>query len=204
MTHKILFLNGPPRSGKDTLGRTVFLEFNARQHKMAEPLGAGVPAMFGIHPDRWRVMREAEKDVPQADLMGWTPRQAMIWLSEEVMKPRFGDDIFGRIATNELAKMQTTTELTIITDSGFKEECVPVVKKFGNKNCFLVRLHRDGCSYVGDSRSYLDLSDYGVNSFDFDNNSDIKDKIERGLSLVEMRLIRVVKNGLNVLPRREM
>ena len=45
-----------------------------------------------------------------------------------------------------------------------------MLKLFGNENAILIRLRRDGCTYEGDSRSYIELSD--VRSVDIMNDGD--------------------------------
>jgi len=43
----------------------------------------------------------------------------------------------------------------VIPDSGFAEEVFPIVEEFGEDNILLLRIHRKGCDFSRDSRSYL-------------------------------------------------
>ena len=62
-----------------------------------------------------------------------------------------------------------TPDAFTLTDSGFVPEAVPIVKMFDAENCTLIRVHRKGCDFSGDSRSYIDL---GVKTIDVENPGD--------------------------------
>ena len=112
-----------------------------------------------------------------------TLRQFYIHVSENVMKPLFGIDIFGRLAVEYIKN--TTQKITTISDSGFPDEAMPVVEHFGLDNVFLIRIHRNGCDFQGDSRSYIDLP---IKSVDIDNNGTQEDFISRFYNEVEQFL----------------
>ena len=69
------------------------------------------------------------------------------------MKPTFGPQIFGVLACQRL-KTVAEHETIVITDSGFRAEAEPIVQMFGPKNCYKIEIYREGCDFVGDSRSY--------------------------------------------------
>jgi hypothetical protein len=92
-----------------------------------------------------------EKEIPRDQLGGRSPRQALIYVSEEVVKPAFGQDYFGRYAAQRL----TPGALHIFSDGGFIKEIQPVIDAVGPENLLLVQLHRDGFSFEGDSRRYI-------------------------------------------------
>ena len=114
--------------------------------------------MFRILGADGRVARhnalERVKDVPHRALMGMTPREAYIWYSEEVMKPKFGKDVFGKMFVQDNADKRGPI---FVSDSGFEEEAYAVVEHFGMNNVMLVRLHREGHDFSRDSRSHLNL-----------------------------------------------
>lgn len=183
--HKIVLLNGPPRCGKDTAAMGLLNHFhsqkrNAYHHKFASPLADGLRGMFGIDPGRWMYLYATAKEEACDELLGMSPREAMIWLSEDVMKPEFGGDVFGRLAANAITTLPSGT--IVISDCGFPKEIVPValLPSVGWRNLLIVNVHRPGCSFKGDSRGYISpenlrtavlSSDYGDDGFDPDNGA---------------------------------
>ncbi|EDW9075432.1 hypothetical protein AV691_004286 [Salmonella enterica subsp. enterica serovar 4,[5],12:i:-] len=103
-----------------------------------------------------------QKEKPHDFLMGMTCRQFMIWISEEVIKPKFGDDYFGK-RFDEIAKESDYP--VICTDGGFTDEVIALIEACHEvKMC---RLHRRGYSFKNDSRDYirLPIGWHGVNSY---------------------------------------
>lgn len=159
MTQFVL-LNGPPSSGKDTAARELIEYFTFSHMKFAAPIKRMACALLNCDM-RWL---EENKDKPckflfkgnyaaPADEQHMTPRQLLIELSEQFFKPRFGEDVFGRWLWQEAS--QNGAKLVLVTDSGFAPEAERVIRNAGQKNVILVRLHRMGCTYLGDSRDYL-------------------------------------------------
>ncbi len=176
---KVTFLNGPPRSGKDFTGELLTKNVDGmkllagpavRVDKFARKLKEAAHALYGVMPSG-RVAPhtyfESFKDTPRSEFFGKTPRAVYIAVSETYMKVMHGDRIFGEMLLCDLPG-QLIDEL-IITDSGFRGEAEVFIERFGAANCRLVRLHREGCTYGGDSRSYLDLADLGVKCIDVTN-----------------------------------
>ena len=105
-----------------------------------------------------------------------SPREAMIYTSECVVKPSFGNDYFGRIAAANLDK----TRGNVFSDGGFEEEVDTLV---GFSDVYIARIHRAGCSFGGDSRRYLQET-HNTKCFDFYNNSTIEEVTEAILEWV--------------------
>ena len=78
-------------------------------------------------------------------------REAMIYISEVIMKPRFGDNYFG------VARAKAIQEGEIAVDSscGFLEELPPLIERLRQENILLIRVHRAGATFEGDSRNYI-------------------------------------------------
>jgi hypothetical protein len=84
-------------------------------------------------------------------LDGFSRREALIYVSEEIIKPTHGSDYFGKKAAEE---MQPNV-LYCFSDGGFKEELIPIINKLGAENIILIQLTREGCSFSSDSRRYI-------------------------------------------------
>lgn len=154
LNHKILLLNGPASSGKDTVADLLFKHFNCRRAKFSKPLKDATRALFLLHDE---VALEASKDkYTDAFFNQYTYREEQIALSEDYLKKRYGKDIFGRLLLRYL-NQPTNCAFTVVSDSGFLEEAVVVRKHYGKRNTFVLKLERDGTSYAGDSRGYLEL-----------------------------------------------
>lgn len=167
---RVLLINGPPRSGKDTIGSALRRAINnlgsnhlvcAVERKFAAYLK---DAAASIYPaiQCW----ETDKDTPQPALFGRTKREVLINLSENHFKPLYGTDFFGRRLVDAIEELRPTSpfnRLTVmVTDSGFNPEARVLIDNYGKSNVMLMRVFRGGCTYEGDSRDYLDHKSLGL------------------------------------------
>ena len=171
-TKKIVLLNAPPRAGKDTAAAELAAYFGGEIVKFAAPLKAGATAIFcnGDHDLFKQYDTTEQKDIIQGQFLGKTCRQVQIDISESYMKPIHGQDVFGRILATAID--QSPQQLFFVSDSGFVPEAAVLVNNFGAENVILIRIHRAGFDYNGDSRSYINLDALGVKSYDVENPSD--------------------------------
>jgi hypothetical protein len=186
----VVFLNGPPGSGKDYAAETLVehAELLVSSYKFSAP----IKDMLGTLLEVSNGVIEKTKHLKN-DLYGVTTRQMLIDLSEKYMKPCYGKDIFGRICATRMAEeiqnndtyKEEQPDIFVISDSGFDYEAKSVLQLFGNENALLIRLHRDGHSFKGDSRSYIELDD--VRTVDINND---------GSTAFGSKLIDVVKNWI--------
>jgi len=180
MKHNVIFVNGPPSSGKDTIGRILH---SAIPHytiieKAAGPLYKAVREIFGIGVDEWDIMYNSAKEEPTERLLGMSPRQAMIWMSEDVMKPKFGDGFFGVSLANRIsghAQNKDKKISFIITDAGFGAEVASCIASLPSDkyDAYLIRVICDGCTFEGDSREWVCPFNVGipVEHYEIVNNS---------------------------------
>lgn len=153
---RIVFLNGPPRCGKDTAGNILQETAGYRVAKFAEILKERTHALYGKNLPHG--FFEQRKDEPVGFFLGATPRAAYIAVSERLMKPLHGEDIFGRLLLEHIRPMLALRLTGVaITDSGFAAEAAPIVAWAGTAQCTLIRIHREGCTFAGDSRGYIEL-----------------------------------------------
>lgn len=183
----VIFLNGPPGSGKDYAAEVLMHDsgLHIEAHKFAAPIKRSIAILCNTSV---KAMEHNKTKIMSP--YGVTGRQMMIDFSEKWMKPAYGKDIFGRLLAEHIgAIMQMhdqdekagfkpdetgvpvgNPDLFVITDSGFDYEAEHVLKLFGNDNALLIRLHREGHTFEGDSRSYIELPE--VHTIDVYNKGD--------------------------------
>jgi hypothetical protein len=147
----IILLNGPPRSGKDTAANFIIKnsERHFTEYKMSRPLKRGIATMWELTGEDQKFIEEHKDE--ELDIFNDTYRNVQISLSEDWFKPKFGIDIFGHLAVRAIQGMASHV---VISDIGFPDEVRPLRKAFGD-TLKLIRLHRPGCDFSNDSRSYL-------------------------------------------------
>jgi hypothetical protein len=153
-----IIFNGPPKSGKDTVGNACHKLLmnegvNCVKEKFAKPLKDAVAAFLSLTDEEREYFFEnpKAKDTPSERFFGSTPRQMLISFSEDWAK-KYGKDVFGKLMlerTKNLAR-----DVVVITDCGFREELIPILTKTYS-GFYLIRLKREGTSFEGDSRSYM-------------------------------------------------
>lgn len=158
----IVLINAPKRAGKDYTAQVLGEYHYTNPLKFATPMYEAIPALFQIPHDEWAELYESHKEEPSDLLMGMSPREAMIWVSEDVMKPKFGDDVFGKIAAKAVDCTPEDVEFITFSDSGFASEAKVLVDQYGAENVYLVRIYADGCDFVGDSRGLIAPDDIGI------------------------------------------
>ena len=148
----IIIFNGPPAAGKDE----ATVQFTSRGfHHLSfkEVLIEETVKFFGTTME-WFMKdydNRAMKEKAAVELKGLSRREALIHVSEDVIKPKFGKDFFGV----KVAEKIDPDKNYAISDGGFSEEIIPIMEKIEPSEIILVQLLRDGCSYSGDSRKYF-------------------------------------------------
>ena len=183
----IIVLNGPPRCGKDTIAGlikqrlTLCVEF-----KMSMVMKRYIPDIFGLSDVQRRAI-ELYKDEPEGIFNGMSWREVQISFSEDWMKPKFGKDIFGRLAAQRMKGL--IANHIVVSDSGFNEELIPVIQAFGANNVIVWRIYRPGCSFKNDSRDYLINDEVEIkelnNQYDLDLLAAQVDRLLREVNLID-------------------
>jgi len=149
---KIIVLNGPPHSGKDTIGTMlarcsdgVYLFKFANALKIMTHRALGLD---GYYPDFF----EESKDSVLPAFHSVTPREAYIAMSEGFAKPLFGQGYFGKRLADEIKQcllrchsIGTPMQYAVVTDGGFKHEVKELADEFGNENMLLCHIFKAGC-----------------------------------------------------------
>lgn len=156
----IIILNAPPRAGKDTIAQIIDNEYGLPVVSFKTPMFNIARGILGEadFKEFMAVYDTDRKDTQQLSILGgMTCRQFMIWISEDVIKPKFGKKHFGWLMADLLEEMAADVDLTVCSDGGFHDE-VEALIDYGHK-VKLVRMHREGFNFDNDSRDYIYLSD---------------------------------------------
>lgn len=186
----IILVNGPPKVGKTTF-------INAFKDACLSTDGVLIPHsiyisevlitclghMMGIPENRLRQAIQ-RKDEPcelfpmcQAGVAAgrrMTPREALIWLSEECIKPMYGKEFFGHLITNRMLgaieqHADDDGELVFLLDIGFIDEAAPIIREFWgdeNNSIDIVQIRREGRSFENDSRETVSWADFEIEKVD--------------------------------------
>lgn len=165
---KIILLNAPKGAGKDTIADEVCAMVKwSRKGSFKAPMFAIAHAILGA--ENFRRFLEVyddreQKEKPHDFLMGMNCREFMIWISEDIIKPKFGEQYFGARLAEMASKASTPL---IVSDCGFEQEIIALID--AGHEVRLVRMHREGFKFdETDSRNYVYLPAcyYGVNGYD--------------------------------------
>lgn len=86
----------------------------------------------------------------------YSSREALIHVSEDVMKPKYGQDYYGR---KFLEKVEHSSErYSFASDGGFFRELTPLLDN--GYNVHVVKLERSGATFEGDSRTLLNEDNF--------------------------------------------
>ncbi len=170
MAPKLILWNGPRKSGKDTASLYCEAAFKAHHFKMSGPIKAAIKAMFNFHDEEVEYL-ESIKVESTFLLFSKSYVETQISFSETWAKQLFGKYVFGDLAARHLRdamRKNPAQQLYVCSDSGFETEALPVIDLFGRQNTLLVKIHREGKTFAGDSRSYIELE--GVQTIALLNN----------------------------------
>jgi hypothetical protein len=170
MKAKLILLNGAPRSGKDTGADYLVQAYDAVAFKFSGPIKAAIKAAFDLSDEQVAYL-ESVKGEPDDLLFGHSYRNVQISFSENWMKVVFGDKVFGHLAARKTSNLRAP--LLVCSDSGFASEAAPVLDTVGRDNTLLVKVHRPGKTFAGDSRSFIELD--GVKTVDIHNDGTLAD-----------------------------
>ena len=86
----------------------------------------------------------------------YSSREALIHVSEDIVKPRQGNDFYGR---KLVERIEASSERYVFTpDGGFKDEATPLLEV--GYNVYIVQLERNGTTFENDSRKFLTEDDF--------------------------------------------
>lgn len=156
----ILF-NGPPRCGKTYCRQQMIrlLPYTGNRvwaESFIQPMRSFVAAAFGTS------FLSVPKDDPLPELGGDTVRRLLIDMSENYIKPNYGQGVWGQWLARRVMNVHLTYEprlldkpsYVVIDDLGFPAEAKALNE--AGINTFIVHVERPGCDFVGDSRFWVE------------------------------------------------
>lgn len=172
--HLFMF-NGPPNSGKDFTASKLKERFEDASHALSnrnivlvsssDALDYDVATMFGLDVATFKTMADSrfEKDQKSSLLQGMSPREAKIFVAEDIIKPHNGSGYYGeKTAKIVLSKIKKGADnIVFVTGVGFDEEVDALIEGIDADNdvslvsTSVVRLYRTGTSFENDSRDYI-------------------------------------------------
>lgn len=150
--NKIVILNCPPRSGKDTIADIFATQDNFTGLSFKSKLIEIALMVSNVPKDEWDYRYELDKDVPWSRLGGLSQRNYLIKISEDWVKPVHGKSYFGNMVKQDI--LSGGIGNYILPDGGFREEIVPLYQEFKN-DVLILQWERDGCSFENDSRDWI-------------------------------------------------
>lgn len=187
---KVILLNGAPYCGKDTLAKQLLrLIDNSEFMTFKTPLYLRMSEKFNLPLETViEICTGKPKELPHPLLNGKIPRQELIYISEQEIKPKYGSGGVAELAANAILDTEDYgPKVFIFPDSGFdaeKNTLKTILSHFGLSNLYVIRIEREGCTFdaVKDSRKYLDNPDLII-----ENNVDEShlEEADRGHHMVE-------------------
>ena len=105
----------------------------------------------------------------------YSSREALIFVSESVVKPVKGKDYYGKKLVEKIE--DSSERFYFVSDSGYFEEASSVADK--GYNVYIAQLMRSGATFEGDSRSLLNKDDFkeysNIKFCQIDNNHSLDD-----------------------------
>ena len=161
----IVIFNGPPASGKDEAASLYKEKYGFGNLSFKYQLFKETIKHFDVD-ERWFMEGyndRTQKEKSEFALQGMSRREAMIHVSEDIIKPKKGLDYFGKSVAEEIFEDKNYA----LADGGFVEELEPIIEKVGADNIVIVQLTREGCDYSSDSRKYFNgrlINEWAVGS----------------------------------------
>ncbi len=158
---RVVFVAGPPRSGKDTVANMVtkFLLHDpwfavhipsSRDLKKAIHTALGLELQHDYYEDK--------KDESTFDFFHKTPREVYIkFVSFLTQTFSPGDNsVLGHILLRRIRYLHVAN-VVVVSGVGHNDEVAPIVKRYGADNCLVLQLFRPGAEY-NDGREPITIS----------------------------------------------
>lgn len=199
LSPKIVVMNGPKGSGKDAAADYMVSQMtHLQKFEFKERLIEIICSTYGLTKREWaQLVQRDYKEKPCNALWGRSPREAYVFVAEEVIKPNFGEHIFGRLTGAQAINHQ----ISIVSDGGYKEEIEALLEFYTPEDILVVRVHRPGYEFTNEGRYYLqeEMFEHPPIIVDAHNDSDLGSYLtllKQALSAFYGPLAKVCKTSL--------
>jgi hypothetical protein len=169
---KIILLNGPPSSGKDTAAKHIRAIFQRGEldpstfgtekprcilDRFSMPIKRAFAGTMGLPITEDGAVEPYESGKESIiPMFGVSYRQWQIDFSESFLKS-YNMQIFGELLVTRIKKrfLHNIANLIMVPDCGFQIEIDVLYENFAPEDILLVRCHRNGFTFQGDSRSWV-------------------------------------------------
>ena len=175
----VIMFNAPPRAGKDTACEILMRKFpeSVKYEYFKEYLYKESAKVLGLDFNFWAsVCQNGDlKDKPMLRLQtgeaegSLTPRDILINVAENILKPKHGKDCIANATAHKIAKtiQQFKAEkgynpIIVVPDLGFPYEADAVRTIIPSAEVAVVHIKRDGYTFEGDSRNYVPKAKYRI------------------------------------------
>lgn len=177
---KVVVLNCPPRSGKDTIAIELHNNDHYQILSFKSKLIAIALLVSGVTIEEWNERYENRKDEPWDRLGGLSQRQYLIKISEDWIKPVHGKQYFGNVVAQQIIESNNSV---VIPDGGFEEEIQPVAEELGS-DLLILQWAREGCNFDNDSRDWITTFPDNTVRIE-DNNGTVEEHYERAKQAIK-------------------
>lgn len=164
---QIIILNGPPGCGKDTIAEKLGYPTAMFKEQLYKSTAEYFELKLHLAMEYFTDRELKEKNSILFE--GYSPRGALIHVSEDIIKPKYGKGFFGRQLANKALRILETADTVIVTDGGFIEEveevCDQIDRTGSNVKVKIVQITRPDCSFEGDSRNYIEVARGDVSTY---------------------------------------
>ena len=175
----VIMFNAPPRAGKDTACEILMRKFpeSVKYEYFKEYLYKESAKVLGLDFNFWAsVCQNGDlKDKPMLRLQtgeaegSVTPRDILINVAENILKPKHGKDCIANATAHKIAKtiQQFKAEkgynpIIVVPDLGFPYEADAVRAIIPSAEVAVVHIKREGYTFDGDSRNYVPKAKYRI------------------------------------------
>ena len=175
----VIMFNAPPRAGKDTACEILMRKFpeSVKYEYFKEYLYKESAKVLGLDFNFWAsVCQNGDlKDKPMLRLQtgeaegSVTPRDILINVAENILKPKHGKDCIANATAHKIAKtiQQFKAEkgynpIIVVPDLGFPYEADAVRTIIPSAEAAVVHIKREGYTFEGDSRNYVPKAKYRI------------------------------------------
>ena len=175
----VIMFNAPPRAGKGTACEILMRKFpeSVKYEYFKEYLYKESAKVLGLDFNFWAsVCQNGDlKDKPMLRLQtgeaegSVTPRDILINVAENILKPKHGKDCIANATAHKIAKtiQQFKAEkgynpIIVVPDLGFPYEADAVRAIIPSAEVAVVHIKREGYTFEGDSRNYVPKAKYRI------------------------------------------